>query len=660
MSEKYASLMQPLVLPNGKILRNRVTAAAATNNFIQTTLATYPMSEMITMIVNRAKNGAAMVTLTGITEKGSKEFYHNQVISGAASAKDFFTLFDLENDANMGKFCELTEAIHMENSKIILQLIPLAPNGYDLQSGFVQRFGQPDEEQKEITPEMFDEIKARMVKWAGLAKRVGFDGVLVHMCYQFSIAARMLSLRSNHRTDEYGGSLENRCRWPLQICDEIKKACGKEFIVEAVISGNDPAPDGWSVQDSIAFTKMAEGKVDLIQIRNAEIDPSHPTGYSSHPYPMMQDAADIKAGGVKIPIETIGGYNDLDVMEDVIASGKADIIATARSWISNPEFGKCITEGRGEDVIPCIRCNKCHSKSMVDPVGFAATHCSVNPLWGLEHRADQMFDAPAVKRSVGIVGGGPIGMRAAITAADRGHDVTIYEKSDRLGGLVNCVDGIHFKWPLTKYKDWLIAQVEKRENITVKLNTEATKDLLKANGHEKVIVSVGSVPVAPPIPGIENAKSCVEVMQSGEEVAKDVVIIGGGDVGIDCGMDLAEKGHNVLVIEITPILAGGTMIMHTYSQAVGAWSALPTFKTSIKSRTTRITSDSVTYVDGQGEEHTVAAGTVLYATGMKPATEESVALADSAAYETFFVGDCNGSGDLQRGNRQAYGAAMRI
>ncbi len=660
MSMKYSNLMKPLILPNGQVLRNRVTSAASTNNFVQTSLATYPMTEMITMLTNRAKNGASMITLTGIMEAGSKEFYQNQANPGGLSGKDFFTLFDLEDPANMGRFCELTEAVHMQNSKIILQLIPLAPNGYDLQEGFVQRFGQPDAQQKAVTPEMLDAIKASMVKWAGLAKRVGFDGVLIHMCYRFSLAARMLSLRSNQRTDEYGGSLENRCRWPLQICEEIKKSCGNKFIVEAVISGNDPAPDGWKIEDSIQFAKMAEGKVDLIQIRHPEIDPSHPTGYSPVPYPMMEDAAAIKAGGVNIPIETIGGYCDLDVMEEVIAKDKADIVASARAWISNPDFGKCMVEGRGEDVVPCIRCNKCHSKSMVSPASFAATHCSVNPVWGLEHRIDEMFDAPTVTRSVGVVGGGPIGMRAAIVAADRGHDVTIYEKSDRLGGLLKCVDDMKFKWPLSKYKDWLVAQVTKRGNITVKLNTEATKELLKANGHEKVIVSVGSTPIAPPVPGIENAKSCVEVMLSGEEVAKDVVIIGGGDIGIDCGMNLAQKGHNVQVIEIAPMVAAGCMIMHTYSHVLSAIHMTPGLKVNTKSRTTKITADSVTYIDEKGEEHTISAGTILYATGLKPATAASVELADSTAYETFFIGDCAGAGDLQNGNRQAYGAASKI
>lgn len=656
---KYRNLLTPIMLPNGVVIRNRLTSAASTNNLLQGNVLNYPTESMITMIANRAKNGAGMVTLTGIAEAGNKGFYHGKLGIGK-DGSDLFTLFDLSDKKTHPIMVQLTEAVHMQNSKILLQLITIPPKGYDVSSGGPGTSMQcPQMPVEEVSREMLDEMKATQVAWARYAQECGFDGVLVHMCYRFSLAARMLSLRTNHRTDEYGGSFENRCRWPLEICEEIKRACGNQFIVEGVISGNDPAPNGWTIEDSVRFAGMAEGKIDLLQIRHSEIDPSHPSCYQEKKYPMLDDAAAIKAAGVNIPIETIGGYNNPDDMEEILKSGKADMIATARSWISNPEFGKLVMEGRGEDVVPCIRCNKCHQRSMTSKV-TAITNCSVNPVWGFEHRIDQMFDAPSEKRNVGIVGGGPAGMKAALVAADRGHDVTIYEKSDTLGGLLKCVDGISFKWALENYKNWLIRQVEKKSNIKVCLQSEATADMLTENGHDAVIISVGAEPVVPKIPGIERAKSCISVMGSEEEIAKDVVIIGGGEIGVDCGMDLAQKGHNVFVIEMLPMLSAGSMVMHYYSHVVNAWKSLPTFNYAVKARTTEVTENSVKYVDAEGVEQEVPAGTVLYAVGLKPKREEALKLFNPAEYEAYMIGDCETPGNLQVLNRSAYGTASRL
>lgn len=652
--KKNANLITPYVLPNGVILRNRLTAAASTNNLLQGTHAEYPMNEIITMMTNRAKNGAAMITITGIVEKYNAEFFKGMNLPYE------FTLFDLKDEKNRNKFCELTEAIHMEQSKAILQLIPFYSREYDVSPNEMWRFGMSEAQKyKELTKDMLTEIKEAQIEWAKYAKACGFDGVLVHMCYGLSVAARLLSNRYNHRTDEYGGSLENRCRFALEICEGIKKACGNSFIVEAVITGNDVHPDGWKIEDSIAFAKMAEGKIDMLQIRHAEADPSHPTGYSKNPYPMMADAAAIKAGGVNIAIETIGGYNDIDIMEDVIASGKADFIATARSWISNPEFGKLIEEGRNEDVIPCIRCNKCHSRPTTDKF-MPVTNCSVNPIWGLEHRITQMFDAPIGKKKVAVIGGGPIGMRAALFVSDRGHDVILYEKTDKLGGLLNCTDGISFKWPINKYKNWLVAQIEKRENVTVCLQTEATKKLLQENAVDTVLISVGSTPVIPNIPGIENAKSCIEMFGKETEISKDVVIIGGGDIGVDMGMHLAENGHNVTVLEATDQISAGNKIVHTYTLLWDAIAELPTFTYETQAKIIRISPNGVVYENRNGEKKVKEAGTILYAVGVRPNADQAVALTDSTSYVSYFIGDCVGMGDLQHGNRSAYGAANRI
>lgn len=660
-TRKYSNLLSPLVLPNGVVLKNRMTAAASTNNLIQGNSAAWPREAMITMFSNRAKNGASMITVTGLTEKGSEFFYRN-------IARDpKFTLFDLSNPTTQVLFAQLGECVHMYDSKMILQLIPKSTPDYDVSDGaspmnFIMN-GPKVPPAKELTKEMLDEIKASQIEWAKYAQNAGFDGVLVHMCYRFSTAARMLSKRTNQRTDEYGGSFENRCRWPLEICKGIKEACGNKFIVQAVISGNDPEPDGWTSEDTVAFAKLAEGCVDMLQIRNPEIDPHHPTSYQKERYPNLKDAADITAGikaaGICMAVETLGGYNDPDVMEEILEKGQADLIGSARIWISNPEYGKLIDEGRKEDIVPCVRCNKCHHRaSHVTP---QITCCSVNPKWGLEHRIDSMFDEPKCKKNTAVIGGGPAGMKAALVLAERGHNVTLYEKTDRLGGLLNTTDGVSFKWSVNDYKNWLVDRVCKTPEIQVVLNTEVTPEMLKQANYDAVLVGIGSTPITPKIPGIENARDAVSVFGNEESVGQDVVIIGGGEVGVDVGMHLAEMGRNVTVIEMTGMLCATSNIMHTYSHIKKYWESLPTFHYALNAAVSNVTENSVKYMDKDGVEHEINCSTVLYAVGLKPKSEEALKLFDTQAYNAYLIGDCGSNGgDIQRCNRSALGAASMV
>jgi 2,4-dienoyl-CoA reductase-like NADH-dependent reductase (Old Yellow Enzyme family)/thioredoxin reductase len=650
MSIKYPHLLSPLKVCN-TVLKNRMTAAPATNNFMQGS-EPWPTEALITMIANRAKNGAALVTFSGVKGMMSGRKYP----PSPRSMGGHFSEFDIYDTHVQHYLSQLSEAVHFYGARVTMEILPSPPPGYDVSSG-VPSVAPIPVTGREMPRQMFDQIAETMAKHAFAMKQVGFDGVFLHMSYKASAAGRSLSPLTNKRIDEFGGSLENRCRFPFMICDLIKEQCGKDFLIEASITGVDPTPGGWTIQKSIEFAKLAESHIDMIQIRDADIDPSHPTGFNPEPTPLLKATEAIKKSGAKVAIVAIGGYQDLDVMEDAIADGKADLIAMARSWICDPEYGRKAYEGRNEDVVPCIRCNKCHRSSFADPW---ASYCSVNPTWGLEHKIERMIAPPTRKKKVAVVGGGPGGMKAALVTAERGHEVTLYEKSGVMGGLLKTSDNVSFKWPVKKFKDYLVRQV-KKSNVNVLLNTEATVEMLKNKKYDAVLIGVGSKPIIPDIPGVNgmNVMNVVDVYGKENFLAKDVVIVGGGEVGVETGMHLAEKGHEVTVVEMLDMLAPDATPIHYYSMFKEAWERLPGFHYVLNARCTKISDKGIAYEDKDGKKHEIAAGSVVIAVGMRAKSDEALRLVDPA-YECYLIGDCVKAGNIQRVMRSAFSIASTI
>jgi thioredoxin reductase len=461
----------------------------------------------------------------------------------------------------------------------------------------------------------------------------------------------------NKRTDDFGGSPENRARFAIMVADRIKRKCGRDFILEAGISATEEYPGGQTMEDTIAMAKAFTGHFDILQLRAGDGDPSHPTNYNLKRTPYLGWAETVKKSGAGIKVLTIGGYLDLGICEEAIASGKADFIGMARAWISNPDYGRKAYEGRGEDVVPCLRCNKCHVNTFSAPW---ASVCSVNPTWGFEHKINRMVDAPTPKKKVAIVGGGLAGMEAALVASERGHEVTIYEKSDSLGGLMKLSNYPPFKWTLKAFKNYMVHKVEK-SSVTVHLNTEATNDMLKAKGYDAVFVAVGAEPVVPDIPGMngKNVFLAQDVYGKEDSLAENVVIIGGGETGMETGMHLAEKGHKVTVLEQTDAVGWKAAPVHYYSMAKAAWDGTENLKYILNARATGIADGKVTYVDVEGKEHAMPVDSVVIAVGYK--SKGDLAMRFAGAGDRFFViGDCDKVGSVQTVMRSAYSSACMI
>ena len=680
MEIRYPHLLSPLKVGN-MVLKNRMTAAPSTPHFLQGTETAYT-EKMITNWANRARNGAALVTINHL----KVDMPRFPVTEDNKRDIDFpgghFNMCDMYDPTCQTYICQLLDAIHYYGGKA---------TAYDFAPG-IGMGGGPSSEMDDfdgdqppqgempqdmpegmmpmgdgvtvdnMTKKQMEDYIAETVADAVMLKKLGFDMMSLHCAYRRCIHAQFLSPLCNHRTDEYGGSVENRSRFMLELYGAIKKALGKDFPLEAVMSVSEPGKNGWTVADTIEFARLAQGTIDILHLRGGIADPQHPTGFTStvdNQMPYLEEIGQVKKAcveqGIDIIIAASSGFHDLDLAEKALAEGKCDLIAMARSWICDPEYGKKAYEGRGKDVVPCIRCNKCHVSNASD---YFRSICSVNPVLGMEHKVNRMNPAVTTPKKVAVVGGGPAGMKAALVARERGHEVTLFEATEELGGALKHSNNCSFKWPLKQFKDYLASQLYK-QGVTVFLNTKATSEML--SDFDAVLVAVGATPKKPGIPGIDgnHVMAAADVFGKEDTVGKQVVIIGGGEIGVETGMHLAENGHEVTVLEMLPRLANEAPEAHYRSMLENYYQNLPTFHGICGVTVTAIEHDGVLYRDKTGQEHKVPCGTVLYSVGTKENFDEAIALFGTVA-NTRMIGDCEKAGNVQKAMRSAYAAAMQI
>lgn len=534
-------------------------------------------------------------------------------------------------------------------------------------------------EVKAMDEAMMKKIIADFVQATQFMMAAGFDGIMVHTGHGF-LFQQFISPLFNKRTDEYGGSMENRARFPLMLLEAVREAGGEEMILELRFSAEDGLPGGMTIDDCVEFCQIIDGKVDIIHISNG----LKWLGYRTHTFTSMYDvhgynvpfAEKVKAIVTQSKVAVVGGINSPELAEEIIAGGKADLVVLARQAFADPEFPNKAANGQEDRIRRCVRCYHCYPgayrehetdleinelKKIMRKImreQRQTGHCAINPQSDFTVYPER-FPAPAGSRRVLIVGGGVAGMQAALTARERGHKVTLAEKSGMLGGVLNFTEKDIYKVDLKNFKNVLMREVENDEEIAIRLNTEVTPEFIEEFKPDVLILAVGATPVMPGIPGIEQGMDAVQMYSNLEGVGPKVVFVGGGLVGCEAGLDLAGAGHEVTVVEMMDRIAPETYTM--YRAALLDAMDKNGVKQILGHRCTEILPHGVKAVDGQGKEIFLEADTICYAAGMK-ANRGIVENLKAAAgnIQVFEIGDCVCAGKVADATTAAYKAAMTI
>lgn len=689
MSKRYELLLSPLPVGN-VLLKNRMVSTAGIPHMLQGT-EEYPTDRLISHLANRAKNGAAAVYLNFAmrTEKGpggpapapgkiamsfpphdtavniAKTSAHNYLCQTIDAIRYYESIAITQP---MGSYSR-TEGPGKEGSPFTVGGTPQhgGPGPMDMPSDPMAQLRQEQEQCRGrdvggITKKQIQEFVDSTVENAKILKQFGFEMFSFHNAYHNGIMAEFWSTHTNHRTDEYGGSVKNRARLMLEVMDAMKQTFGQDFPLEMLIS-----VDGLGVNrgDTFELARLLEGKVDILHVRHGDKDPQHPIGFTStraNPCPNLDAAAALKASimdrGGSIKVGVSAGLQNPDFNEKILRENKADMICMSRAWICDSEYGEKIYAGRGEDVNPCIRCNKCHVPNDSDKF---RSFCSVNPKIGMEFKLEQVIAPVTRKKKVAVVGGGPAGMKCAITCAQRGHAVTLYEKQAQLGGQLFHADYASFKWPLADFNHWLIRQTY-QNGVEVRLNTEATKELLEREGYDDVVVAIGPRFKTPRLPIAEGTRTmlCVDVYGHEDELPHEIVVIGGSETGTETGMHLAEKGHHVTVMTRQGMLAADAPHAHYVVMMMDAYESLENFDyVRCLQKYVRVDATGVTYIDREGQARFIPAELVVLSGGVEPVPLECAKFY-GAGDHVHYIGDCYRAGDVHKAVTAGFATANQI
>ena len=648
-SIKYPHLFEPIRL-GGSLFRNRIFASPTGHQAL--TLEGFVTPDVIAYYERKAVGGAAAVTVgEGVVDsrrgKGGK--WH-VTLDDPRGSFPLHRLTDAVMRHGAVAAVELQHAGMFANRDLSFQGASAKGPAYGpVECELDGRHILP------MTEELILETIEAFADAALFAKQCGFGMVTVHGGHGWLIS-QFVSPFVNTRRDRWGGSVENRARLPVAIADAIHKKCGASFPVEMRISGSECHAAGYGLDEGIALARQLDGHVDLIHV-SAGSHEVQEVFTVTHPSMFLEDGVNVKyAAEIKKHVKssfvaTVGSFSDPAHMEETLASGNADIIEVARQSLADPNLITKARTGREDEILQCIRCMQCYRTG----TKLGLHYCSINPVTSRER---EVLMAPPVrfKKKVLVAGGGIAGMQAALTAAQRGHEVILCEKTDRLGGVLLCEENVPFKKHLAAYMAQQ-AKLISRSAIDVRLNTEVTPEYAKSLNVDVIVAALGSRPIKPAIEGIDgpNVMSAEVAYASPDKAGDNIVVIGGGLAGVEYSIYMTKLGRKVTVVELQDKLTTDESL-HTVAMMTQVKELNIDIRLSTK--VTKVT-DKAVYAVGPDGDVVFAADTVVYATGQAPLADEAIALYDCAP-EFYPVGDCIRPKNVMHATHTAFVAAYDI
>ena len=649
MHQKYPHLLSPIRLGN-VTFRNRMFSAPMGATDITADCSPGPRTQGFYEL--RAKGGAGSVTVSEVVVHPETDQSHMMHIN-------------LTTVGNLAAHTYVADAIRRHGS---VPSVELSHSGQYAgtymadkdKKASLNQWGPSDNIRpdgrpvKALSREQIHDIVKAYGENAALCKRAGYEMIMLHAGHGW-LLHQFLTPYFNRRTDEYGGPLENRVRIVREALTAIREAVGPQFPIEIRISGAELYEGGYDIQEGIRIAQAVEDLVDLIHVSVG----SYQFGFFDTTLPMfdphgrnVQYAAEIKKH-VKKPVACIGALSDPQQMEEIIASGKADVVYMARQLLADPLLPNKVAAGEEDLIVRCLRCYTCMAER---PTTFTR-RCAVNPVIGREFEGMEVVPA-AKKKKVLVVGGGVAGLEAAVTAAKRGHEVILCEKTDKVGGILKSEQALPFKYEMYLLGVTLEKQARK-EGVDIRVNTTVTPEYVEREAPDALIIAVGSTPILPPLPGIDGDNVVVvNNYYLDKDKVKDgpVVVLGGGLAGCECAVHLGQEGHEVHLVEMRDVLAPDCNIRNRpiLMRKVDQYAT-----THLCCTGKRITPEGLWCVNADGREELIRANTVICAVGQRANRTEAESLHTAAPFVRE-VGDCVRPANITKAMYEAYHAALDV